>query len=125
MTVEQENDINNALLTLMYEWKTGAIDQKQALKEFKQCLKYYAIVENEMVFMEEKLISNDEIISFGFDRIVGYVKKELAERIGAEMLDKECVSFEQVEHVDECKFPYKAFRMKAVVVIPKPNPTKT
>jgi hypothetical protein len=123
MTPEQEGVINNALLTLMYEWKMGTIDQKQALKEFKQCLKYYSIVESEMVFMEEKLISNDEIISFGHDMIVGYVKKELAEKIGAEMLDKECVSFEQVERIDEDKFPYKQFRMKAVVVIPK-TPTK-
>ena len=46
MTTVQEADINNALLVLMYEWKMGIIDQQQALKEFKQCLKYYSIVEN-------------------------------------------------------------------------------
>jgi hypothetical protein len=127
MTPEQEFDINNALLTLMYEWKTGAIDQRQALKEFKQCLKYYSRMEDVIVFMGEQSVPEDNIRSFGYDRVIEVTKKHLAEGIGQEMLLKECVSFEEIQYDQsvQCGYPSRYFRMKASVIIQKPNPTKT
>lgn len=78
MTAEQEHDIDNALLTLMYEWKVGSIDQRQALKEFKQCLKYYSRMEDVIRFEDNKLVDNRIIDHYGMEKVIERCMKELS-----------------------------------------------
>lgn len=118
MTPEQEHDINNALLTLMYEWKTGSIDQHQALKEFKQCLKYYSRMEDMIRFEDNELIDDRVVDHYGIEKVIERCKKELSERIAKLAIDKGCVSFEEVEvHRYLAQEPYRHFRMKMEAII--------
>jgi hypothetical protein len=128
MTPEQEHDINNALLTLMYEWKTGAIDQRQALKELKQCLKYFAIVENIIDFQGDERVDLRRFEYCGDEDTIKRVKQDMSEKMAAEIVKAGCISFEEVEVPIHETYPgderYRQFRMKASVIIPKHNPTK-
>lgn len=119
MTPEQEYDINNALLTLMYEWKIGAIDQTQALKEFKQCLKYYSRMEDVIVFRYDELVDERMIEHYGIEKTIEYVKQGMSEKIAKEALAKDCVFFEEVPrqpHQDSDIY-HRHFRMKMEAII--------
>lgn len=120
MTPEQEHDINNALLTLMYEWKQGTIDQKQALKEFKQCMKYYSRMEDVICFEQSELVDDRVIEHYGLEETIQRNKKVMVEKLAHEMLKKGCVSFEEVEHVRPPEYPpinARLFRMKIQAII--------
>lgn len=119
MTKEQEHDINNALLTLMYEWKIGIIDQDQALKEFKACLKYYSRMEDVMRFEDNELVDIRRIDYYGEEKTVEHVKQALSERIIKEIVNKGCASFEEVEHFDHpaSQILHKHFSMKIEAII--------
>lgn len=123
MTSAQEADLNNALLTLMYEWKTGSIDQRQALKEFKQCLKYYSIVENIIEFRKD--IRKDLRIfeHYREEDTIERLKREMSEEMVSEIVKAGCASFEEMPmHELPSSFePFRQFRMKMMVVIPKNN----
>lgn len=119
MTTEQRHDIDNALLTLMYEWKIGAIDQTQALKEFKQCLKYYSRMEDVIVFEENQLVDVRRIECYGIEKTIEYVKQEMSEKIATEAMAKDCVFFEEVPrhpHQDTDIY-HRHFRMKMEAII--------
>lgn len=105
MTIEQEHDINNALLTLMYEWKIGAIDRTQALKEFKQCLKYYSRMEDVSRFEQSELVDNRIIEHYGLEETIRRNKEIMVQKIACEALKKDCVSFEEVEYVRPPRVP--------------------
>jgi hypothetical protein len=117
MTPIQEADINNALLTLMYEWKAGMIDQKQALKEFKQCLKYYSRMEDVIEFREDDLVDERIIQHYGLEKTIEYKKKEMAEKIAQKAVERGCISFEEVEHMNQYPDPQRHFRMKMEAII--------
>lgn len=118
MTPEQEHDIDNALLTLMYEWKIGSIDQRQALKEFKQCLKYYSRMEDVIRFEENRLIDERIIEHYGIEKVTDRCKGELAEKIAKEALNKGCMSFEEVEYDRHpSQDPCRCFRIKMEAII--------
>lgn len=117
MTPEQEHDIDNALLTLMYEWKIGSIDQKQALKEFKQCLKYYSRMEDVIRFEDNELVDERIIEAYGIEKATDRTKEVLAERILKEVVSKGCVSFEEVEQWGHRPIPMRHFRMKMEAII--------
>lgn len=122
MTTEQEHDIDNALLTLMYEWKIGAIDQRQALKEFKQCLKYYSRMEDVIRFEDNQLIDERIIEHYGIEKVIDRCKEELSGKIAKEALDKGCMSFEEVEHDRHPSLdPCRRFRMKMEAIIQPPQ----
>lgn len=117
----QEYDLNNALLTLMYEWKTGMIDQTQALKEFKQCLKYYSRMEDVMFFSENILVSEEEILRFGHGLVINRNKCTLSERISAAAIEKGCISFEEIIPYDQGNIPHRRLEMKMQAIIQKTN----
>jgi len=117
MTPEQEHDINNALLILMYEWKAGMIDQPQALKEFKQCLKYYSRMEDVMRFEDNELVDERIIEHYGIDKVIERTKKELSQSIAAKALEHGCFSFEETEIHDQRPYPVRGFRMKMEAII--------
>lgn len=120
MTPEQEHDINNALLTLMYEWKLGTIDQRQALKEFKQCLKYYSRMEDVIRFEQSEMVDNRIIEHYGLEETIRRNKEVMVEKIAHEALKKGCVSFEEVEHARPPEYPpidASIFRMKMEAII--------
>jgi hypothetical protein len=119
MTTVQEADINNALLVLMYEWKMGIIDQQQALKEFKQCLKYYSIVENIMEFQKDERKDLRIFEYYGDEKTIERTKLDMAEQMTLEIVKAGCVSFEEVPVYDQVYERYRQFRMKIMVVIPK------
>lgn len=124
MTPEQEHDINNALLTLMYEWKIGMIDQKQALKEFKQCLKYYSRMEDVIKFEDNELVDTRRIDHYGLEKVIERVKQDIGERMIAKVISEGCVSFEEVEYLQRwnpLEPTYKRFRMKMQVIIQPQN----
>lgn len=118
MTPEQEHDIDNALLTLMYEWKIGVTNQHQALKEFKQCLKYYSRMEDVIRFEDNELIDERVIDHYGIEKVIERCKVELSEKIAKEALAKGCMSFEELE-VDRHPSlpPCRHFRMKMEAII--------
>ena len=117
MTPEQEHDINNALLTLMYEWKLGTTTQEQALKEFKQCLKYYSRMEDVIRFEENQLVDERIIEHYGIEKVIDKKKQEMAEKIAHEALSKGCISFEEVEQWEQRPDPCRLFRMKMEAII--------
>jgi len=118
MTAEQEHNINNALLTLMYEWKIGAIDQQQALKEFKQCLKYYSRMEDVIRFEDNELVDERIVEYYGVEKVMERCKKELSEKIAKAAIEQGCVSFEEVETYRHPSQPAcRHFRMKMEVLI--------
>jgi hypothetical protein len=117
MTPEQEHDIDNALLTLMYEFKTGATTTHQALKEFKQCLKYYSIMEDVIRFEENQLVDERIIEHYGIEKVIDKKKQEMAEKIAHEALSKGCISFEEVEQWNPNPVPVRHFRMKMEAII--------
>lgn len=118
MTPEQEHDIDNALLTLMYEWKIGSIDQRQALKEFKLCLKYYSRMEDVIRFEDNELIDDRVIEHYGLEKVIERCKRQLSERIAKEAVDKGCMSFEEMEANRHPSLPTcRLFRMKMEAII--------
>lgn len=117
MTEEQERDIDNALLTLMYEWKIGATNQQQALREFKQCLKYYSREEDVIRFEDNKLVDERIVGHYGLEKTMEHYKQEMAEKIAKEMIDKGCVSFEEIENHSYTPEPCRHFRMKMEAII--------
>lgn len=117
MTAEQEHDIDNALLTLMYEWKTGMIDHRQALKEFKQCLKYYSRMEDVIRFEESQFVDERRIECWGIEKIIECVKQKMSEEIAKEAIVKGCVSFEEIEYPQYTPEPHRLFRMKMEAII--------
>ena len=121
MTIEQENDLNNALLTLLYEWKIGVIDQAQALKEFKQCLKYYSIIENVMIFRQDELVDVRRFEYYGNEKTIERVRKDMAEKISAEILNKECAYFDEVPRSEYRPTfeSYRHFCMMIECIVPK------
>lgn len=119
MTPEQDRDIDNALLTLMFEWKTGMTDQQQALKEFKQCLKYYSRMEDVVVLEENNLVSEREILEFGHDRVEMVQKRRLSEQLVAKAIEKELFFYEEITPFDQRDIPHRRFRMKMELIIPK------
>lgn len=122
MTPEQEHDIDNALLTLMYEWKTGMIDQRQALKEFKQCLKYYSRMEDIIRFEDNQLVDERIVEHYGIEKVVERRKQEMAENIGRKALERGCISFEEVEQWEQRPDPCRHFRMKMEAIIQQKQP---
>lgn len=123
MTKEQEADIDNALLTLMYEWKIGTINQSQALKEFKQCMKYYAFIENVMEFKQDDLVDVQRFEHYGEEKTIERVKQDMSKKIIAEVVKKGCISFEEVPMNDwpTTDTTYRRFKMIMDVIIPKNN----
>lgn len=118
MTPEQEHDIDNALLTIMYEWKIGAINQRQALREFKQCLKYYSRMEDVIQFEENKLVDERIIEHYGMEKVIERCKNELAENIAKAAIARGCVSFEVIERDrHQALASYRHFRMKMEAIV--------
>lgn len=113
MTAEHEHDLDNALLTLMYEWKTGRIDQRQALNEFK----HYCRTEDVIKFEESHFVDELRIKYYGIEKTIEYAKQEMSEKIAKEAIVKGCVSFEEVEHRHYTPEPYRLFRMKMEAII--------
>lgn len=42
----QNEELDNTLLALLWEFKTGGIDANQAIKEIKQAIEYYNSLKN-------------------------------------------------------------------------------
>lgn len=122
MTKPKERDLKNAMLTLLFEWKSGIINTDQAIKEISLCVKYYAINDRVMMFQEGQLRDKREFEALGDEKTIGRVKEEMLAKISKELMAKECVFFEEHEAwaYDE-RSPYRKFMMK-VEALKQPHP---